>query len=213
MRSLAWRRGLTTLLIAWVTACSTGDRPGDPVANATYQGIYEYPVRLEEGRYEGEPFQPGAASRPTLVLLKEPRATGDLNGDGLDETVVLLAESSGGSGVFVYLAVLGWQGEEPHNLATRLLGDRIQVESLAVEDDRLQIAWLDRGAGRSMNPTHLELVLTDGALTEPARSSPTDAGTAATEALDPQSMLRCRSAGGPMRAERKARSARSVMSP
>lgn len=162
------------LLLVWLMACAPGagprQSPTDPLANATYEGIYEYPVRLEGGRYEGEPFQSGAASRPTVVLLEEPRANGDLDGDGLDEGVALLAESSGGSGIFVYLAVVDRQGEEPRSLATRLLGDRIQVTSLAVEEEQIRVVWSERGATRSTDPTRLELVLADGALIEPMPS-------------------------------------------
>ena len=109
----------------------------DVLKNATYQGIYQEPVQLTEGKYEGEPFVEGGASRPTVTLLDEFIAFGDLNGDDLDEAVVILAENSGGSGTFIYLAVVVEQNGVLANIATQLIGDRVQPKTLAIEAGEL----------------------------------------------------------------------------
>lgn len=109
------------------------------LANATYEGVYDRPVTLADGRYEGEPFQPGAASRPVLVLLPDLTASGDLDGDGTDEGIGILVENSGGSGSFVYLAVVGPTPNGDRSLATKLLGDRVNVTRLTVEDATIEI--------------------------------------------------------------------------
>ncbi|MEA3409673.1 MAG: hypothetical protein U9Q95_04925, partial [Candidatus Eisenbacteria bacterium] len=90
----------------------------EAVANATYHGIYEAPVRLANGRFEGEPFVEGGVSRPTVQLIGGVFETGDLDGDGSEESVVLLVENSGGTGSFVYLAAGGRRGGEAGNLGT-----------------------------------------------------------------------------------------------
>jgi hypothetical protein len=96
-----------TILVA--SACTRAHVRMDP-AGATYTGIFDAPVTLVEGRFEGAPYVPGGASRPVVMLLAEPRASGDLTGDAEPERAVVLAADSGGSGTFVYLAVLGRDG-------------------------------------------------------------------------------------------------------
>jgi hypothetical protein len=113
--------------------------PYEVLANATYQGVYEQPVTLVDGSYEGEPFVEGGASRPTLTLLPEPIGSGDLNGDDLADAAVLLAENSGGSGTFIYLAAMLNTDSGTENVATTLLGDRIQVQGLSIESGRITV--------------------------------------------------------------------------
>jgi len=117
----------------------------EAVANATYHGIYETPVRLGNGRFEGEPFAAGGVSRPTVQLIGGVLETGDLDGDGTDEAVVLLVENSGGTGSFIYLAALGRRGEEVVNLGTSLVGDRVQIRSLRVEGEEIELEVVQRG--------------------------------------------------------------------
>jgi hypothetical protein len=88
--------------------------------NATYAGLEDLavPVTLEERRWEGEPFEPGAASRPSVVLAPGFRLTGDLDGDGAEEAVVVLAQSSGGSGTWPPPPwVTAWESARPASRA------------------------------------------------------------------------------------------------
>ena len=87
-------------------------------AEATYVGIYERPVRLTGGMYEGEPFVEGGAARPRLVLATGPELAGDLDGDGRTETIAFLDENSGGTGRFGYVAVLADTDKGLVNTAT-----------------------------------------------------------------------------------------------
>ena len=70
--------------------------------NATYAGFEEpaSPVTLKDGLWEGESLQPGGTSRPRVSLGGDFHLLGDLDGDGAEEAVVVLAQSSGGSGTF-----------------------------------------------------------------------------------------------------------------
>jgi len=79
----------------------------DHLGNTSYEGIYDAAVQLADGRYEGEPFAPGGASRPTVTLVRELRLVADLSDDPGQEAVVLLSETSGGSGSRLYVAVVG----------------------------------------------------------------------------------------------------------
>jgi hypothetical protein len=72
---------------------------------------------------------------------------GDLDADGADEYAVVLAENSGGSGSFIYLALLRPRGNAFVNFATALLGDRIQVNALNVVDGTIRASMLVHGPG------------------------------------------------------------------
>ena len=115
------------------------------LANATYVGIFDQPVRLTNGRWEGESFVPGGASRPSLQLIDDFWANGDLDGDGTPEAVVFLTESSGGSGSRVYFAAVGWRAGQPVNVGTALIGDRVQLRTLRLVDDRVELNVVQQG--------------------------------------------------------------------
>ncbi len=117
----------------------------EELANCSYQGIYDDAVQLENGSFEGEPFVPGGASRPSVRLVRDFRLTGDLDGDGQDEAVVLLAESSGGTGTNYYLAAVGRRDGSTMNLGTALVGDRVQVMDARVIKERVVLDVVQAG--------------------------------------------------------------------
>jgi heat shock protein HslJ len=117
----------------------------DELMNLKYSGIGSGgAVPLVDGRFEN------ALARRSVLFARGFRITGDLDGDGCDEAVVLLAESRGGSGTFNYFAVVGRKGGAPANLATTLLGDRVQVRAARIESRRLAVDILRAGAQDAM---------------------------------------------------------------
>lgn len=141
-------RQIVTVMILVVPALAGAQAPTwEEAADARYEGIYEAPVQLREGVFEGEPFVAGAASRPRVTLAPDFVRHGDLDADGQDETVVLISESSGGSGVFIYLAVLDRQDGAVRALPTVALGDRVRLMSAEIGDGRLKLRLLRAGAG------------------------------------------------------------------
>jgi heat shock protein HslJ len=133
-----------TEAIAPSTAAVTATDSAD-AANATYLGIYDEPVTLRDGVFEGRPFVEGGASRPRVELVPGFTVTGDLTGDGSEQTVVLLEENSGGSGSFGYLAILAGVGTDRAGVATASLGDRVQIRSAVIEDQELRIQVVETG--------------------------------------------------------------------
>ena len=136
----------STPLAFLVTVLLAAEAPvdGTTLANLVYRDIYDQPIALTEGHWEGEPFEDGGASRPS-VRLAPLGAHGDLDADGADESVVLLLESSGGSGSYTHLAIVDRVDAEPANTATILLGDRLQIRSLRVENGYVKVAYLAAG--------------------------------------------------------------------
>ena len=117
----------------------------EELSNATYSGIYDQPVTLTDGRWEGEPFVKGGASRPSVGLVEDFRLTGDINGKGLEEEVVLLWESSGGSATNLYVAVVGKHEGKIINLGTALIGDRVDVRSWRIDDKQIVLDLVQQG--------------------------------------------------------------------
>lgn len=140
--------GEATVAVA-STAIAAGAGPVElsaaALGNATYRGILDQTVTLADGRFEGEAAEPGATARPVITLLPEPMVTGDLDGDSRPDSAVLLVAESGGSGTFVYMAVVGLEDGRPVNLATTQLGDRVQVKELAIEDGQIAVTLVTHG--------------------------------------------------------------------
>lgn len=141
--------GAAALAAAAGPAAQAGDPPLSLSAlkAAAYGGIEgtRGALRLKDGRWTGAPVAPGSATAPTLELVNDYVARGDLDGDGQDEAVVVLAHSPGGSGVFQYVAVVSLRKGRPINVATAPLGDRVQVRSVRVVDRRLLVDVVQAG--------------------------------------------------------------------
>ncbi|HEY5657814.1 MAG TPA: META domain-containing protein [Myxococcota bacterium] len=120
------------------------------LGRATYHHIYPEPVTLAGGVFEGAPFVEGAAARPRVELIAALSRRADLDGDGALEAVAFLSESSGGSGSNLYAAVLRPRGEDWINIGTALVGDRVQLRSLAVEGGRIRLDVLQAGPGDAL---------------------------------------------------------------
>ncbi len=149
--TLGLKDGEGKLAVSYVAAPERSPRlTEDTLKNAEYRGIYEEEtVQLTDGRYEGEPFVEGGASRPTVTFI-DPYAFGDLDGDGVEDAAVLLAENSGGSGTFIYVAAVLNRNGNPQDLATQLLGDRVQVNSLSIEDGEIVLYMITHGPDDAM---------------------------------------------------------------
>jgi len=122
-------------------------QPGEPgptlderFAHGCYHGIDpKDDICLKDGRWEGAPAAAaGTAVKPTVVLSPR-RESGDLDGDGVPETALLLTSEPGGSGSFVYLVIAAWRGDRVVDLATTLLGDRVRVRSLKITGGKLLV--------------------------------------------------------------------------
>jgi len=118
----------------------TPDIPGispAQVRNSEYQlGFFDQIrlVGLTDGQYqEGVPGSTDYIS----VSVTDFIARGDLDGDGENEAVAVVAENYGGSGTFVFLAVYQYRNDEAVFLTSIFLDDRPMLNALEVEDDEI----------------------------------------------------------------------------
>lgn len=115
--------------------------------NSTYKGFEEPvgPVTLVNGRWEGKPYDEGGTSRPVITLAGDVVITGDLDGDRKKEAVVLLNADTGGTGRFLYLAVVTRRDGKLENVATQFIGDRIQIRGARIQDRRIFLDVVQAG--------------------------------------------------------------------
>ena len=159
-----------TILVAFLGACTSHERqppaqalPGEnatgvagagtiptlgELQNQTYNGLEGAPgpVPLVDGRWEGEPLVAGGAARPSVHFVRDFRLDGDLDGDGVVEVVVLLGARGGGTGEFIHLAVVGRREGRWQNVATAMVGDRVQVRSARLEAGSIVLDVVQAGA-------------------------------------------------------------------
>ncbi len=131
------------------TAAAPAGPPPTPtleqVKGATISGVFDQAITFADGKYEGQPFEPGAASRPTAMIWEPMVVFGDVDGSPGNEAVVLLSSNSGGSGEFVYVAVLGVRDGKLVNLGTAPVGDRAKVRNVWLEQGRIVMDLVEAG--------------------------------------------------------------------
>jgi hypothetical protein len=108
---------------------------------------------LVDGVFE-QPY-PGLAESVSVKHINEAR--GDLNGDGLEDAVALLAINTGGTGTFINLAAVLNESGSPRHIATRFLGDRVEVQSIVIEDGAVKVKVITHGAQDPMCCPTLEV--------------------------------------------------------
>jgi hypothetical protein len=131
-----------------------------------YLPQYDRTVKLANGSYEA-----GSGADYISTTLLTTLAFGDLNGDGVDDAAVLLAENGGGSGVFVSVIVMLNQNGQPAQSSSALIDDRPQINGLSIENGQITVAATIHGPSDpgccpnfpvsetyAWTPTQLELV-------------------------------------------------------
>jgi heat shock protein HslJ len=117
----------------------------EQVQSATVSGVFDQAVTFRGGRYEGEPFAPDAAARPTAIIWDSTFHTADLDGVAGNEAVAMLSSNSGGSGEFVWVAVFGTRDGKVANLGTAPVGDRTRLQAMWVERGKVVMDVIEAG--------------------------------------------------------------------
>jgi heat shock protein HslJ len=127
-------------------------QPGPPptptleqLRTASVSGVFEQPVTLAGGRYQGPPYEAGGASRPALILWEPAVHFGNLAGAEGQEAVALLSATTGGSGEMLYVAAFGVRDGALVNLGTAQVGDRTQAQSVWLEKGRVVMDVVEAG--------------------------------------------------------------------
>lgn len=113
----------------------------DPL-NATYK-IDNNLIKLTNGKSVVE-VAPGSASKLVTTVWKQ-AAIADLNGDKINDAALILIQDGGGSGTFYYVAA-NISLKDGKHIGTNaiLLGDRIKMQSIKIENGNIVVNYLDR---------------------------------------------------------------------
>jgi len=147
------------LAVAAIAGCakkeSAAPAPAEParplaptreqLLNANVAGVFEAPVTLTAGRYQGPPAEQGAASKPELSLWDSTIEFVDLDGTPPEEGIALLTSSGGGSGTFTHLGVFSVQDGKAGTLGIAPVGDRVQVFRLWHEPGKVLLDVVEPG--------------------------------------------------------------------
>lgn len=130
----------------------------DALKNLSYQGtaVMTDTVQLVDGVYE-TPAAPGSAAM-AYVQTTDQVAVGELNGQ--PAAAIVLISSGGGSGVFYDLAVVTEEDGAWTNVATTFLGDRVVINSLAIENNQIVVDMITQGPNDPMCCPTEQVVLT-----------------------------------------------------
>lgn len=115
----------------------------DP-ANATYI-IEGDAVTLDHG-LRMQPAAPGSHTMHETRLI--PGAQVCVGFDGKTLVATLLSDDPGGSGSFIYVAVVPPDG---HSYPAALIGDRIVPRSIAIDKNKLVVTYLGRSSDQPMD--------------------------------------------------------------
>jgi heat shock protein HslJ len=122
-----------------------------------------------------------------LVQLIEPIAFGELNGQ--PAAAVILASSSGGTGVFVDLAAALQQDGQWMNVATTPLGDRVVINAVTIANNQIVVDMITHGPDDPMCCPTQQVVqayeLQDNALVPVEVAAPTAEMPAPTAPITP----------------------------
>ena len=130
MSQIATRCWVAVIAIAPLVAGCGAKKTELPKDGLTLNDAREAEYRsewVETGRIglsDGEYLDSEARLRIRLAPFY---AFGDLDGDGSDDAAVVLVTDPGGSGTFFDLAVLSEKRGAPVNVASRALGDRVDL--------------------------------------------------------------------------------------
>jgi hypothetical protein len=112
----------------------------EQIRNAQYQlGLSDQidVVQLSDGVY-----QSGTAGEVDFVEVRVSDfiALGDLNNDGVNESVAIVSENYGGTGVFTFLALYVNQNVQPVFLTSVFIDDRPVIDGLGIENGEVFLA-------------------------------------------------------------------------
>jgi len=99
-------------------------------------------AQLKDGNYS-EPAAPNSATLTSLDLT-EFISHGQVS-DFANASAVVLVADPGGSGTFYQLALVVQNDDQPVNVANVMLGDRVKINSVSIEDGKIQVDMVTQG--------------------------------------------------------------------
>ena len=117
--------------------------------NTTYV-IENQSITLTDG-FSDKEVVPGSSSKIKTIKWNEP-INGDLNADDIDDATFILTQNSGGSETFYYIVVAINDQVDKKTIGTNgiLLGDRITLQNMSIENGIITVNYTNRKKEESM---------------------------------------------------------------
>jgi hypothetical protein len=109
----------------------------ESITGGTYNVLGLGTIKLTNGSYTNAAFDPANPKSTVHDTHMSMVAFGDMNNDGTEDAVVSLGTNTGGSGMFVELALVLNIGGQPQHVTSASLGDRIPVRALHIDNGLL----------------------------------------------------------------------------
>ena len=137
-------RAVPEFIVASLLLAACGGVPSTPIIappplteltlkNTMYHSPDWGDFQLVEGVYLRPPQAPGESTEIYRTEFREPAVFGDLDADGAEDAIVILATQNGGTGHFVELAAVLNREGRAENVSTVSLGDRVGIEAARIE--------------------------------------------------------------------------------
>jgi hypothetical protein len=117
----------------------------DVLRNGSYHSPDWGDFQLSDGIYYRTPPTSQESPEAYTTRLLEPILYGDINSDGMEDAVVFLATQNGGTGHFVEMAAVLNLNGNASNISTLYLGDRIIIESGAIQNGSITLSLIVQG--------------------------------------------------------------------
>ena len=115
------------------------------IKNAKYYiESYNQIIELRNGNYFKN-WDDDSASGLSVEIKEDKIAFGDLDKDNKNDAAVVVYASGGGSGGFRELAIMMNSRQEPFYFTSTLLGDRVKINSIAIESEVIILDMLVHG--------------------------------------------------------------------
>lgn len=146
-----WQRNSSETTFNSGSTPSGGSSKPD-ASNATFL-FNEGPITLSKGKSEKE-VSPGSVFLEVTELLGNP-AYGDINNDGKQDTIVLLARYGVGSGTFIYMGAYVSGPVTYKGTNAVFIGDRVSPQGISIDGDIVTVNFLGREDGEpfTIEPT------------------------------------------------------------
>ncbi|WP_143713883.1 hypothetical protein [Candidatus Chrysopegis kryptomonas] len=133
---------IAILMLAFFTLGAFAQKDGklkiQQIKNATVHCVaYDTTIKLKNGKFLlDETTEEGFRNYLEVSLVEDKIAFGDVDGDGDEDAVIILASTGGGSGYFYEVGVILNQNGKPEYLTGEVLGDRVKVNFVKILSDR-----------------------------------------------------------------------------
>jgi hypothetical protein len=102
--------------------------------------VSQMKVKLSNGYYEAR-----SGNDYLEVRITSDIAEGDLNGDGIADAALVIAENTGGTGRFASLVIVLNQNGNPVQTALYQIGDRVKINQITIKNERVTLDMVIHG--------------------------------------------------------------------